>query len=245
MISDSSGYDLLTSMVSPGGKIYQISYASKAVSRSDTAIGMRGSDGIVLAVGNVIKSPLYENSGNGRTFTIDEHIGAVVAGFMPDARAIVNEARSEASLYRNNYGSQVPLSYLKMTVGAYVHAYTMYGCFRPFGASLIMGAYMPDGPQLYCIQPSGEAQGFFGCAIGKDADEAKSEMEDIDFKSTSIVELVKEAARVIYAVVDDESDFDLELSWSGKITNGKHVSVPSRVSKEAKDYAERMMEEKS
>ena len=38
----------------------------------------------------------------------------------------------------------------------YVHAYTLYSAVRPFGSSLILGAYDPDdGPQMYMIDPSG------------------------------------------------------------------------------------------
>lgn len=244
MLSDNTGYDIFTSQFSPTGRIYQVEYASKALLRSGTAIGLRGSDGIVLASANLTASPLYETGGNTRTFTIDKHIGAVVAGFLPDARAIVNIARIEASEYRNIYRSRAPLKNIKQAVGNYVHTLTLFSAFRPYGASLILGSYMPDGPQLYCIETSGAVAGYFGCAIGKAAEAARSKMENVDFKNTSITQLVKDATRIIYSLHDEDRatpNFELELSWSGKITNGRHIPVPSRVRKEAEDYAEEML----
>lgn len=242
--SDNTGYDILTTVYSPEGRIYQVEYASKAALRSGTAIGLRGSDGIVLASANLTASPLYEKGGNTRIFKIGEHIGAVVAGFLPDARAMVEIARNEASEYRKEFRSPAPLNLIKQRVASHVHTLTLYSCFRPFGASVILGAYTPDGPQLYCIQPSGAVTGYFGCAIGKAADAARSEMENIDINNVPITQLVKEAARIIYVVHNEDRtspNFELELSWSGKITNGRHVLVPPHVRKEAEDYAEEML----
>lgn len=244
--SDSTGYDIFTSIFSPEGRIYQVEYASKANLLSGTAIGLRGSDGIVMASANLTASPLYETGGNARTFTIDEHIGAVVAGFLPDARAIVEIARNEASEFKRGFESSAPLNFIKQNVASHVHTLTLYNCFRPFGASVILGAYKPDGPQLYCIQPSGAVAGYFGCAIGKAANAARSEMENIDIINTPVRQLVKDAARIIYAVHEEERsspNFELELSWAGEITNGRHISVPPRVRKGAEDYAEEMLAE--
>lgn len=48
------------------------------------------------------------------------------------------------------------MKYLNDRVSMYVHAYTLYSAVRPFGSSLIIGAYDPDdGSQMYMIDPSG------------------------------------------------------------------------------------------
>lgn len=242
--SDNTGYDTYTSVYSPEGRIYQVEYASKATLRSGTAIGLRGSRGIVLATANLTASPLYETGANSHTMTIDEHIGAVVAGFLPDARAIVAIARNEASEFRKEFGSPAPLNIIKKNVASHVHTLTLYSAFRPFGASVILGACTPDGPQLYCIQPSGAVAGYFGCAIGKAADAARSLMEEIDLKNAPMIQLVNDATRIIYAVhAEDRAspNFELELSWSGEKTEGKHEAVPPRFRKEAEDYALEML----
>ena len=41
-------------------------------------IGLRGKDGVVLAVEKLVTSKLYEVGANQRIFTIDEHVGMVM-----------------------------------------------------------------------------------------------------------------------------------------------------------------------
>lgn len=70
-------YDASVSQFSPDGRIFQIEYAMKAIDNSGTVIGLRGKDGVVLAVENQIISKLYEPYSNKRIFNIDYHIGMV------------------------------------------------------------------------------------------------------------------------------------------------------------------------
>lgn len=53
MSSTGSGYDYSAGVFSPDGRIFQIEYASKAVENSGTAIGLKCTDGILLAVEKV------------------------------------------------------------------------------------------------------------------------------------------------------------------------------------------------
>lgn len=78
-----------------------------------------------------------------------------VSGLISDARQIVETARTEAMNYRAQYGSNIPLRFLNDRVSMYMHAYTLYSAVRPFGCSVILGAYEADGPVMYMIDPSG------------------------------------------------------------------------------------------
>ena len=49
MASSGSGYDLSASTFSPDGRIFQIEYANKAVEGAGTVLGIKCSDGVVLA----------------------------------------------------------------------------------------------------------------------------------------------------------------------------------------------------
>ena len=53
-------------------------------------------------------------------------------------------------------------------------------------------------------------------------------------------QLVKEVAKIIYSVHDEVKDkhFELELSWIGKDSEGRHELVPDSLYDEAKKYAE-------
>jgi 20S proteasome subunit alpha 7 len=243
-----TGYDLSASQFSPDGRVFQVEYAQKAVENSGTAIALRGKDGIVLAVEKLVTSKLYEVGANKRIFTVDRHVGVAVAGLLADARAIVENAREEAKNYRSEYGSPIPIKYLKDRVAMYLHAYSMYSALRPFGCSLLMASYdQIDGPQLYCLDPSGLSWGYFGCAIGKAKQAAKTELEKLKLKDMTCKELIKEAAKIIYIVHDEIKDkaFELELSWIGFETNGKHELVPKDLFEDAEKYAKEALKQES
>ena len=155
------------------------------------------------------------------------------AGLVTDARQLAEIARDEASTYRGDYGSAIPLSHLTQRVSSYMHAYTLYSSIRPFGATIMLGTWgKEDGAQLMMIEPSGVGYGFWGCAAGKAKSNAKTELEKIKMADMTCAELVKEAARIIYMVHDEVKDkmFELELSWVGDFTDGVHQRVPEKAS---------------
>lgn len=245
MSSIGTGYDLSASQFSPDGRVFQMEYAQKAVENSGTAVGVRGKDGVVFAVEKLITSKLYEKGDNKRILNVDRHIGAAVAGLNADARHLVERSREAASSYRNHYGDPIPLKHLTDQVAGYVHAHTLYSYARPFGVCMIMGSLEQEGPQMYLVEPSGVSWGYHGCAIGKAKQNAKTEIEKLKMKDMSITELVKEVAKIIYIVHDEVKDkqFELELSWVGDITKGKHELVPPEVFIEAEKYAKAALEE--
>ncbi|VDM16382.1 unnamed protein product [Hydatigera taeniaeformis] len=155
MSSIGTGYDLSASQFSPEGKVFQIEYAYKAVENSGTAVALKGKDGVVFAVENIVLSKLYEPGCVKRTFSIDEHIGMVVAGLQSDTKALVEIARDECKSYRENFGSPIPVKSLCERISMHMHAYTLYSAIRPFGVSILLGSYEKDGAHLYVIEPSG------------------------------------------------------------------------------------------
>jgi len=251
MTSIGAGYDLTTSQFSPDGRVFQVEYALKAVENSGTAVAIRGKDGVVFAVEKIVLSKLYEPGSNKRIFNIDSHIGMAVGGLLADARHLVDIARDEASDYKHNYGKPMPLKALTDRLSMYVHAYTLYSAVRPYGVSILLSSYTKeDGPQLYMIDPSGVSHGYWGCALGKAKQSAKTEIEKIKGrlivkKDMTCKEILKEAAKIIYVVHDEVKDknFELELSWIGENTNGKHELVPKDVFTEVEKYAKESLEE--
>jgi len=244
MTSIGTGYDLSAAQFSPDGRIFQVEYANKAVEASGTAIGLVGKDGVVLAIEKIVTSKLYEPGVNKRLFIVDQHIGIAVAGLLADARQLVEVARDEANNYRNSYGSAVPLKYLADRVSLYMHTHTLYGAVRPFGVSILLISYENDEPKMFTIEPSGVSYGYFGMAVGKAAQNAKTEIEKTKFRDMKCADLVKEAAKVIYSVHDEIKDkhFELEMGWIGKATDGKFQIVPKAVFDEAEKYAKESME---
>ncbi|XP_030386929.1 proteasome subunit alpha type-3 [Scaptodrosophila lebanonensis] len=224
-----TGYDLSASQFSPDGRVFQIDYASKAVEKSGTVIGLRGKDSVVLAVEKIITSKLYEADAAGRIFTIEKNIGMAVAGLTADGNFVADIARQEAANFRQQFAHTIPLKHLCDRVSAYVHAYTLYSAVRPFGLSILLASWDEvDGPQLFKIEPSGSSFGYYACASGKAKQQAKTEMEKYKFTDMATEELVKSAGKIIYQVHDDlkDKEFRYEMGLVGKDTNGLHCINP-------------------
>lgn len=245
MSSIGTGYDLSAAQFSPDGRVFQVEYAQKAVENSGTVVAIRGKDGIVFGVEKLVLSKLYEKGSNKRIFHIDHHIGMAVAGLLADARQISEIARQEAASYRSTYGGPIPCHALADRVAMYMHAYTLYSFVRPFGCSVVLSSYDDDGPHMYSIEPSGVCHGYFGCTVGKGKQAAKTEIEKIKMKEMSLRELVNEVSRIIYTVHDEVKDkaFELELSWVGKDTQGRHQFVPAEIQADAEKLAKKAMED--
>ena len=102
-----------------------------------------------------------------------------------------------------------------------------------------------DRAQLYMIDPSGVSYGYWGCAIGKARQAAKTEIEKLQMKEMTCRDVVKEVAKIIYIVHDEVKDkaFELELSWVGELTKGRHEIVPKDIREEAEKYAKESLKE--
>ncbi|BCR84974.1 proteasome core particle subunit alpha 7 [Aspergillus chevalieri] len=276
MTSIGTGYDLSNSVFSPDGRNFQVEYAAKAVENGGTAIGIRCKDGVVLAVEKIITSKLLKPGANKKIATVDRHVGIVSAGLNPDGRHFVARARDEASSWRNVYKAPVPTSALANRLGSYVQAFTLYSSVRPFGVTSIVGGWDSEGelavdgqvgtgpksgaggkvegakaggPGLYMIEPSGLYWGYYGAATGKGRQAAKAELEKLDLVSgnLSLVDAVKEAARIIYVAHEDskDKDFELEMTWISSLdgpTKGRHEEVPKELFEEAENAAKKALE---
>eukprot|EP00038_Savillea_parva_P007089 m.167753 g.167753 ORF g.167753 m.167753 type:complete len:255 (+) comp12872_c0_seq1:57-821(+) len=246
MSSIGTGYDLDSTTWSPAGRVFQIEYAGKAVDNSGTAIAMRGKDGVVFAVEYGVTSKLHEKEPYHRIFNIDKHIGMVAAGLIADGRMVANEGRTEAHKYKSLYGNPIPLKVLTERLSGFYHQYCVTYMGRPVGSSVLLGEWNEaKGPQLYMIDPSGTSWGYYGCAVGKGKQNARSEIEKLKLSDLTCKELVKEAARIIYAVHDEakDKDFHLFMSWVGADTNGKHEMVPDDLFAEAEKAAKAALED--
>jgi len=195
-----------------------VEYASKAIEKSGTAIGIRCADGVVLGVEKAIVSRMILNESNRRIYTVGIHNGIVIfddislvaalrsntfmmiqalSGFAADARQIVNRGREEATSYKGYYASAIPGSTLANRLAGFVHLHTLYWYYRPFGCSVLIGSYNPEGePELHQIDPSGVCHGYYAAVVGKNKEAAKSELEKIDFRTYKCRDAVKEIARM-------------------------------------------------
>ncbi|CAN1253229.1 Proteasome subunit alpha type-3 [Linum perenne] len=225
MSSIGTGYDLSVTTFSPDGRVFQIEYAAKAVDNSGTVVGIKCKDGIVMGVEKLIASKMMLPGSNRRIHSVHRHSGMVLSSSV--------------------YGEAIPVKELADRVASYVHLCTLYWWLRPFGCGVILGGYDRDGPQLYMIEPSGISHRYFGAAIGKGKQAAKTEIEKLKLSEMTCREGVLEVAKIIYKVHDEAKDkaFELELSWVCEESNRQHQKVPDELLEEAKSAARIALEE--
>ncbi|KAL6749261.1 20S proteasome alpha subunit G [Haematococcus lacustris] len=229
-----TGYDLSATTFSPDGKIFQTEYAQKAIDNGSTVVGLKVKDGVVLGVEKLIVSKLLVEGSNRRLHAVDRHAGAAVSGLAPDGRMIVNRAVEEAAAYKRFYGDLIPGHVLAERVASYMHLFNLYWSFRPFGCTMLLSAYDKSGPQLYAIEPSGACVRYFGTAVGKGRQAARNEIEKLKLEEMSAREAVKEVAKILHKVHDEDSKpFELELSWIAEETGWQQQRVPTDLLEEA------------
>ncbi|PIK45317.1 hypothetical protein BSL78_17818 [Apostichopus japonicus] len=96
MFQTRSEYDRGVNTFSPEGRIFQVEYAIEAIKLGSTAIGIRTSEGVVLAVEKRVTSPLMESKSVEKIVEIDCHLGCAMSGLIADSRTLVDKARVEA-----------------------------------------------------------------------------------------------------------------------------------------------------
>lgn len=244
MASIGTGYDLSSTTFSPDGRVFQIEYAGKAVENSGTVLGMRCSDGVVMAVEKAIVSKMLVHGTLRRSHIVDRHATVAICGLISDGRVIVNQARDECERYREFYGRDIPGKVLADRLAHFVHLYTLHWHVRPFGCAVVVGVCEDDGAELYLIEPSGVCYRYYACAFGKGKQAARTELEKLDFKdkqgnpSMNCEEAVKALARILVRVHDEEKEkeYEIEMIWV-RSTEKRAQMVPGELVKKAQQDA--------
>ena len=169
------GYDRAITIFSPDGRLFQVEYAFEAVRRGWTTLGVKGVDGIVLAVEKRQVSPLME--GMEKIKKVDEHVGLAFAGLSSDARVLIDQARTYAQIHRLVYGEPIPVELLAKRLCDIKQAYTQHGGVRPFGVSFLIAGVDDRGPHLIGTDPGGTYVSYRAHAIGSGGQAALEYLE--------------------------------------------------------------------
>ena len=205
MFAPSAGYDRAITIFSPDGRLYQVEYALETVRRGNLAVGIQTKQGVVLAVeekGRKLQS--YDTVI--KMFQIDDHVGAVGAGYIPDARIQVDNARVLAQSNRLIYDEPVDIEAIAKKIADMNQQYTQYAGVRPFGVSLIIaGVDETNGSVVFLADPTGTYSGFHAIAIGQGSDQVNDYLEKNYDPSLSLDSAITLAVECIYLVSEDKA----------------------------------------
>lgn len=159
------------------GKLMQIEYALNRVAQGKMALGIRATNGVVIATDKKVSSVLVDGDEYQKIQSISPTTGFVYSGMGPDFRVLVSSARKEAQKYFLTYREVQPVCQVAKESALLMQEYTQSGGVRPFGVSCLVAGYDHDGPQLFQVDPSGAAFGWKATAIGKNYINAKNFLE--------------------------------------------------------------------
>src|SRR6056297_2168635 len=100
-------YDRGITIFSPDGRLYQVEYAREAVKRGTASVGVRTSEGVVLAADKRSRSPLMEPTSVEKIHKADDHAGIASAGHAKDDSKLLGSRRRQEAVIRLGYREPV------------------------------------------------------------------------------------------------------------------------------------------
>ena len=207
----SRGYDMTPTMYSPDGRIYQVEYAIETVKRGAIAIGLQAKDGVVMAVEEKSRDLQVEDITQ-KIFQVDDHIGIAAAGYIPDARILVDSARFFSQSNKLTYDESVEIETVAKHLADQSHQFTQYSGVRPFGVALIIAGVDRKGTRVFVTDPSGTYVPYAAVAIGGNSDEVTDFLEKNYKKEMSINDAISLAIAAINLKSDENGVEHIRMS---------------------------------
>lgn len=204
LFPQAAGYDRAITVFSPDGRLYQVEYAIETVRRGTLAVGVKTSEGVVLAVEERPRK-LQTQGVTQKIFQVDDHVGVAAAGYIPDARIQVDQARIIAQSNRLVYDEIVDVETVARRIADLAQQFTQYAGVRPFGVSLIIAGVDRNGAELYLTDPSGTYVGYDAVAIGAGSEQVTEYLEQKYQDKDGLADACVLAIESIYLVSEDKA----------------------------------------
>ncbi len=203
MLPAQQGYDRAITVFSPDGRLYQVEYAIETVRRGTIAVGVKCKEGIVIAVEEKPRKLQISETAQ-KIFQIDDHVGVAAAGYIPDARSQVDNARFFSQSNKMIYDELVEVETIAKHLADQCQQFTQYAGVRPFGVALILGGVVDGKPQLFLTDPSGTYISYDAIAIGSGSDQVTDFLEKTYSSDLSLDDASALAAGGIYLGSEDK-----------------------------------------
>ena len=239
------GYDRAITVFSPDGRLYQVEYAIETVRRGTVAVGIKSKEGIIIAVEEKPRK-LQISEHAQKIFQIDEHVGVAAAGYIPDARSQVDNARFFSQSNKMIYDEAVDVETIAKHLADQCQQFTQYAGVRPFGVALIIGGVDSHGSSLYLTDPSGTYISYDAVAIGSGSDQVTEFLEKTYNPNISLEEAAALATASIYIASDEkEGTQHIKMSQIKSDTKNFEIISDEQITKYAKIAKEKYPTEKS
>ncbi|OQR88324.1 proteasome subunit alpha type-5 [Achlya hypogyna] len=214
-------YDRGVNTFSPEGRLFQVEYAIEAIKMGTTAVGIRTTEGVVLAVEKRITSPLLEPSSIEKIMEVDSHIGAAMSGLTADARTLIDHARVEATNHWFSYNERIRVNALTQAVCDLALSFGegsdennhKQKMSRPFGVALLIAGVDDSGPHLFYSDPSGTYLRVHAKAIGSGQQGAQNNLKESYNENMSLADAQKLAIGTLKQHMEEKlSSINVELA---------------------------------
>lgn len=238
LLPAAAGYDRAITVFSPDGRLYQVEYAIETVRRGTLAIGIKSKDGIIIAVEEKPRK-LQNSEVTQKIFQVDDHIGVAAAGYIPDARSQVDNARFFSQSNRMIYDEPIEVESVAKHLADQCQQFTQYAGVRPFGVALIIAGVDKSGSTIYLTDPSGTYISYDAVAIGSGSEQVNEYLEKYYKKDCTLEDAAILAVESIYLASEDkEGSKHIKMS---QITN--EAKILTKVSeKDVEKYAAKAKE---
>lgn len=239
MLPAQQGYDRAITVFSPDGRLYQVEYAIETVRRGTIAVGIKSKEGVIIAVEEKPRKLQITDIAQ-KIFQIDDHVGVAAAGYIPDARSQVDNARFFSQSNKMIYDEPVEVETIAKHLADQCQQYTQYAGVRPYGVALILGGVVNNTPQLYLTDPSGTYISYDAIAIGSGSDQVTDFLEKTYKGDLSLDDAAVLASAGIYLSSEDkEGTSHIRMAHIKKETGLYELVPEEQITKYANDAKEK------
>lgn len=132
-----------------------------------TSVAIRGSDAVVVCCQKKVADKMIVADSVTNIFNISSTCGCIIVGNMNDARYVVTWLRQQTANFKFKFCYEAPIHVIAQRLAQYMQKYSQYAAMRPFCVTVtLVGMDEEFGPQVYRVDPSGQAVGFKAVSCG-------------------------------------------------------------------------------